>query len=210
MSQRCETEWQRVFQRHRCHNLTLEFRQWFLNPLLGRTFGIVRYRSTWMEEMNNRGVGIFVDFSYTKGISDILSKTCHEVRQGTWMLQPAGERWKQNTLRQKGAKSTGNWVQFMWSQEAPGKEKENRVSTGPDTSIRQLYSSFSSLADVSYRVIKDSLSWDELLQNNRKKDLSWIPRTHIKTKPGVMEHTCNLNTEEGETSTLLGLAGQTT
>lgn len=47
-----------------------------------------------MEEMNNMCVwgGVIVDFSYTKGISDIFSKTYHEVRQGPWTLQPAGER----------------------------------------------------------------------------------------------------------------------
>lgn len=126
MSQRCETEVAKSLSKVQMPQPDIEFRQWFLNPLLGRTFGIVRYRSTWMEQMNNggRGGSIFVDFSYTKGISDILSKTCHEVRQGTWMLQPAGERWKQNTLRQKGAKSTSNGFSSCDTKRHQGRKKE--------------------------------------------------------------------------------------
>lgn len=202
MSQRCETEVAKSLSKVQMPQPDIEFRQWFLNPLLGRTFGIVRYRSTWMEQMNNGGWGgeYLCWFLLHQGH---LWHPLQNLSRSQTRYMDATASWgkvKTEHTKTKGSKEHRQWVQFMWHQEAPGKEKGNR----------QLYSGFSSLADVSYRVIKDSLSCDELLQNNRKKDLSWIPRTHIKTKPGVMGHTCNLNTEEGETSMLLGLAGQTT
>lgn len=117
-------KWQRVFQRHRCHNLTLEFRQWFLNPLLGRPFGTVRYRSIWVEEMNNGGGGVSLLISLTPRASLTSSPkpvTKSDKVHGCYSQLGKGEK---RTLRQKGAKSTGNGFSSCKAKRHQGRKKK--------------------------------------------------------------------------------------
>lgn len=77
-----------------------------------------------MEEMNNMWGGIIVDFSYAKGISDILSKTYHKVRQGPWRYMDAIASWGEVKTEQRGAKSTGNGFSSCEAKRHQGEKKK--------------------------------------------------------------------------------------
>lgn len=77
-----------------------------------------------MEEMNNMCVGVIVDFSYAKGISDILSKTYHKVRQGPWRYMDATASWEEVKTEQRGAKSTGNGFSSCEAKRHQGEKKK--------------------------------------------------------------------------------------